>query len=341
MRSAVYYPYTSIRSVATIRSALLLWDELKVIVPWEGFRPDQQNRHVAAAWELIGSAMHPDKAQKRAAHKRIEEMLAAGPSVGVYYREDAPPGSSYEMWSQKLLPETWDLLREHRLTGRPLANGDYPLEEQGGLAVMAKLADACAGMTFARWTDRFLAYGLVADRDPEAAAQSCVVPLTLSLLDMSSIPIDRLIEFRRREQSERRGGDYRALRHRYADRVVRHIEETKGVESRNELEELRRQFADDMRQDLRDLQSALRSNLIEVTTSPVVVTAVVTVGSWLATRDPMATALAAAAAAGGGAATAVQKVAELFRLRSGFSAKQRETMRKHPMAYLYALDRAR
>jgi hypothetical protein len=339
MRSAVYYPYTSIRSVATIRSALLLWDELKVIVPWEDFRPDHENRDIAAAWELVGGTMHPDKTQKRAAHKRIEEMLAAGHSVGVYFREDALPGASYEMWSQKLLPETWDLLREHRLTGLPLASGDYPLDEQAGLAVMAKLADACAGKTFARWTDRFLAYGLVADRDPDVAAQTSVVPLTLSLLDMSSIPIDVLIDFRRREQSESRGRDYRALRHRYADRIVRHIEDTKSVESRNELEELRRQFEDEMRQDLRDLQDALRSNLIEAATSPVVVTAVVTAGSWLATRDPVATALAAAA--GGGAASAVQKVAELFRNRRGFSAKQRETMRKHPMAYLYALNRAR
>lgn len=147
MRSAIYYPEIEISSVSTMRSALLLWDELKVIAPFGGFQPHHDNRDIAAAWELIGGAMLHDRAQKHMAHDRINEMLEAGVSVDVFYRDDGPPGRSYEMWPQKLLPETRDLLRQHGLTGGPLANGDYPFEELGGLAVMAKLADACAGQT--------------------------------------------------------------------------------------------------------------------------------------------------------------------------------------------------
>lgn len=142
-----------------MRSALLMWDEIKVIVPWEGFKPQHDRPAMAAAWELVGGTMSPDSVQQRRAHKSIKELLEAGLSVDVLYRDDAPTQEAYEMWPQKLLPETWDLLREHRMTATPLANGDYPFEEQGGLAVMSKLADACAGTTFARWTDRFLAYG--------------------------------------------------------------------------------------------------------------------------------------------------------------------------------------
>jgi hypothetical protein len=340
MRSAIYYPYTSVRNASTIRAALLLWDELKVIVPWRDFRQQHKNPEFAAAWELVGGEMHPDRRQKLAAHERIKQMLGAEQAIKVYYGEDRPlGGAAHEVWPQKLLPETWKLLTEHHLTAGPLATGDYSLEEQVGLAIMAKLADACAGNTFARWTDRFLAYGLVVDRAPELAAQTSVIPLTLSLLDMSSIPIQSLIDFRRREKVERNGHDYTALRHRYADRIVRHIEETKDVCSENELEELRRQFADDMRRDLRELQEALRCNWIEAATSPVVVTAVVTAGSWLATRDPVAT--AAAALAGGGATGAIQRIAELFRYRQDFSVRQRRIMRDHPMAYLYALHERR
>jgi hypothetical protein len=294
---------------------------------------------MAAAWKLIGDTMYPDPEQQQRAHEHIKELLESGVSVDVLYRDDAPPPEAYEIWPQKLLPETWDLLRKHRLTAAPLANGDYPFEEQGGLAVMSKLADACAGTTFARWTDRFLAYGLVADRDPEAAAQTAVVPLTLSMIDATSIPIERLIDFRRREEREGRGGAYQALRHRYADALVKHVEATKSVESRNELKQLRREFEDDMRRDLRELRDALGVNAIDAITSPVVVTTAVAVGSWLATADPVAT--ATAAAAGGGAAKAIEKVVELFRLRTGFSAKQRKIMAEHPMSYLYQLSRAR
>ena len=322
-----------------MRSALLMWDEVKVIVPWEEFRPRHGRPAMAAAWELVGGTMFPDPVQQRRAHQRIEELLASTAPMDVLYRNDAPASGDYEIWPQKLLHETWNLLRERRMTPGPLANGDYPFEEQGGLAVMSKLADACAGTTFARWTDRFLAYGLVADRDPQMAAQTAVVPLTLSLIDASSISIERLIDFRRREQSERRGGDYRTLRHRYADAVVRHVEATRMVESRNELRQLRREFEDDMRGDLRDLRDALGVGRLDAITSPVIVTAVVAASSWLATADPVAT--ATAAMAGGGAARAIEKVVELFRLRTGFSAKQRKVMADHPMAYLYELNRSR
>ena len=40
MRSALYYPHTSIRSENLIRTSLLLWDQVHVMVPWDDFRPD-------------------------------------------------------------------------------------------------------------------------------------------------------------------------------------------------------------------------------------------------------------------------------------------------------------
>ena len=58
---------------------------------------------------------------------------------------------------------------------------------------------------------------------------------TLSLIDASSIPISKLIAFRKREDSETRGRDYREMRHRYADAIAQHVETTKSVRSANEL----------------------------------------------------------------------------------------------------------
>ena len=79
MRSAIYFPGIEIGSEATIRAALLMWDELKVIVPFPAFQPKYPLRKkMAEAWELIGSTMYPDDDQKRRAHESIENLLKAG-----------------------------------------------------------------------------------------------------------------------------------------------------------------------------------------------------------------------------------------------------------------------
>jgi hypothetical protein len=37
MNSAPYFPHTTIRSQSLLREALLLWDRVTTIVPWEGW----------------------------------------------------------------------------------------------------------------------------------------------------------------------------------------------------------------------------------------------------------------------------------------------------------------
>jgi hypothetical protein len=339
MRSAIYYPDIDIRSEDTLRAALLMWDELKVIVPYQDFHIAPKPKPLAAAWELVGSAICPDDEQKRRAHENISELLNSDVAVDVLYRDDLPPEEVYKIYPEKLFPETWTLLEERRVAGHRLANGDYPFREQVGLAIMAKLADACAGTTFARWTETFLAYGLVADRDPATAAQTSVVPLTLELIDTTRISTDRLIEFRKRELSEVRGNDYRKMRYKYADLVIEHINATAAVKSENELVELRRQFRVQMDTDLKDLRDALGLNLAQTITSSVVVSSVVAAGSWLALANPLTG--ITAMTVGSGAAKVIEKVFQLFGLQRGFSAKQRQIMTEHPMAYVYALSRVR
>ena len=55
MRSALYYPHTAPNSEDIVKTALLLWDRLEFIVPWEHFRPHYKNRQIARAMELIGA----------------------------------------------------------------------------------------------------------------------------------------------------------------------------------------------------------------------------------------------------------------------------------------------
>jgi hypothetical protein len=338
VRSAIYFPDIQINTEATMQAALLMWDQVKVIVPFQDFPIFYEDKDMAAGWELIGSTMTPDDAQQECAHQNIWALLQGGTSVDVLYRDNTPADEIYEMYPQKLLYKTWQMLEAAQMTSAPLANGDYPFREQAGFAIMAKLADACAGNTFARWTDRFLAYGLVADRDPEAAAQTTVIPLTLSVLDAGLISTEKLIDFRRREEKEQNGGDYTAMRHRYSDLISAHIEATKNVRSVNELVELRRQFESDVRRDFKELCDALKTNWVDAVTAPVVVTSVVAAGSWLAGHGLEA--LTIGTFAGAGAGSVIQRVVDLFRARNGFSTKQRDILAEHPMAYLYQLSRA-
>lgn len=314
-------------------SALLLWDNLRVIAPWESFPIAYHANDMAEAWELIGKVFVPDDANRQLAHKAIQEMIEGGALPQFQCPPDLRPDQEYEMYARKLSHDTWSLLSRNGLTGRRDAKGDYTLNQQAGMTIMAKLADACAGDAFARVTDRMLAYGLIADRDEPMLAQSHVVPLTLDLIDAGSITLERLIEFRRREERERRGGDYRAWRHNYADAIQAHVKRLKNVESANQRDELNNQFRDDMAGHLAELKLAIGVAKMELVLKPTVVSLVVGAGGFL-TSGPIA------AVAGLAAGPFLKSLTDMFTAGIGFSEKQRKAMDKNPMAYMYQLARA-
>ena len=333
MRSAIHYPDTKLQSPQAMASAMLLWDKLRVIVPFDGYRIEYDNCDMAGAWELIGKPLIPDDENKRQAHKSIETMLAAGVPRQIQYREDLQLDQAYEIWPQKLNYETWELLKQSRMTSGPLANGDYPFDHEAGITIMSKLADACAGTTFARVTDKMLAYGLIGDRDEPVLAQSHVVPLTLELIDANAISLEKLVDFRRREERERRGGDYKALRHAYADAVQSHVARLRDVESANHRDQLNEEFQDEMARYLAELNRAIGLAKAEMLLKPVVVSAVVGIGGFLA-AGPFA------GIAGLAAGPALKGLTDMFSAGIGFNERQRKAMDKNPMAYMYQLARA-
>lgn len=344
MRSAIYYPRTQVRSVPLMKSSLLLWDELHTIVPTPNYAVSYDSQiDLARAWELIGKSFAPSEAQKLRAHEAIETTLTAGalpPNLYLVGEVDQPK-DPYEVWPQKFAMHTWDLLMQHKLAGVPLPNGDYPFTQEGGLLVMAKLADACAGKQFARVTDRLMAYGMIGTGGGPSASEAEVVPVTLDLIDATSLPIEKLIAFREREKAERRGSDYTKLRHAYADRVQAQVAALREEPDPFQRQELERQFRNDMAQDLKDLRDALSGNRLDLVMKPVIVASVVGAGA-LATGLAPATAaiLAGSAVIGANLGDVAKNVADFFNSGFNFNKQQRETMAKHPMAYMYALSSA-
>jgi hypothetical protein len=347
MRSAVYYPSTQVRSHQVMQNSLLLWDELHTIVPTPNYAPAYgKQRDMAEAWELIGRQLVPTGTQQKRAHAAIERTLENGglpPSlyhIGIVDQ----PSEYYEVWPQKFTEQTFSLLREHRLTDLPLPNGDYPFTQEGGLLVMAKLADACAGTTLARVTDRLLAYGMIGTADQRPGHASDVIPVTLDIIDTSCVPLKDLIAFRRREASERNGRDYTKLRHTYADRVQEQIKALSGALDHTERERLTEEFRQNMESDLAELRRELTRNRGQLLVTPIVVAAVATGGALLSglTQElQTAAAFGLTAAVGSKIEDVAKTVAGFVKDRMAFDDKQREILAKHPMAYMWELSKRR
>ncbi|KAB2686791.1 hypothetical protein [Brucella pseudogrignonensis] len=345
MRSAIYYPRTQVHSKQIMKSSLLLWDQLHTIIPMENHKPEYGDRRdMAEAWELIGATIVPNATQRQRTHVAIETTLRAGGLPQSLYRvgQIDQPSDVYEIWPQKFSMETWDLMREHRLTNVPLPNGDYPFTQEGGLLVMAKLADACAGTQFARVTDRLMAYGMIGTGAQRPGIIAEVVPITLDIIDASSIPMQSLIDFRKREVRERNGRDYQRMRHNYADMVQQQASALSGAVDQRERDEMNRQFRFNMENELQDLRELLGRNVLDFVLKPVVVAAVVTGGS-LAAGVPLSLALSAGATAAIGSdwKEIAGCVTDFFQTGVSFSRQQQEMMLRNPMAYMYSLSSVR
>lgn len=344
MRAALYFPHTEIRSEQLVRTSLLLWDTVDYIAPYDGYVAQYTDRMVAKAMDLIGRRHCPNDDEKKEAHAVIEEFATRALPAPFYYRRTNQEAfEDYEMWPQKLMYETWDLLRNLQLAGNPLANADYPLSQSAGLSLMSILAECCAGETRARITDQGIAYAtltnlLVDDTQQHAGAPyEFIVPLTLKLLDISKIPLEKLIAFREREEKESGGHTLTILRHNYLKLIEGYAVEVSKMTRKNDREERSRQFESDMRVDLKHLSQELWGAKVDVIFSKeavVSVLAAVTAAVGVVHGVPLA--IPAATSIAGGAITVGGSVL----IGNKYLASRRATMQKHPMAYLYELSKS-
>ena len=335
MRSALYYPHTEIQSEDVLKTALLLWDEIHAIVPWPRYSTRYRNPLLGEAFEVIGKKHYPTEEEKLAAHSVIEEFVTKRTLPPVFFfrpttrqAEHGLHHMSYEIYSEKLLHETWYLLRHSGLAGCR-SGPDNPTSPFMGLAIMSILADCCAKRTFTRITDRGGAYtalqSVLAD-GVELEAETIkneLVPVAVRTVDSKRIGMKRLIDFRKRE-----GAAERALRHR----LQKHLEEQAKIialsQSRTERKEALRQFESDTQDDFEQLKDALKDNTIETLFSKEIITTIIdTVGTGLG----IAATLPEVATGGGGAVA----IGGLMAARSKFVRARKKLLQEHPTSYLY------
>jgi hypothetical protein len=159
LRSALYYPHTELRSSFLLKTCLLLWDKVQFIVPYHGYRPGYENKQVAKAIEIIGEQHFPTDAQKRKAHDYIEDFVTRPlPPTFVFKEPQRPNEFEFRIFEDKFFQDTWHLLMQAKLVGKPLRDIGVPVNQLCGLSLMSILADCCAGAKYARVTDRGAAY---------------------------------------------------------------------------------------------------------------------------------------------------------------------------------------
>jgi hypothetical protein len=303
MYSALYYPHTKIRDESLLKTALLLWDNISTIVPWEGYAIEDGPALEMEAFELMGKTICPSEEEKRRLHTLVEDFASRELPAPFYIANDSFDGFQYEMFAKKLMPETWQLLSDARMA-YPLRTRPthYSSTNPTGLALMSLLADCCAGNTLTRITDRGSAYaglaGLFVDgrfSDPifgeafvedvrRSEAQLVLAPIALEIVDPDQFTLQQLIDLRKSE-SKPSGYRLRKMRHNFSDQLRDQANRLASACSERDEEEIKREFRRATNDDYLELKDALGLHSLQHINMSEVVTSVVAAGAFLATPE--------------------------------------------------------
>jgi hypothetical protein len=230
VHAALYYTHSSLNNAELIKSALLLWDRVEYIKPdwYEGparpfpNAPQHEKNQLSEALELIGAGREPTNGEKESAHLEIEKLIRSRLPDWILFTPDNPH-THYSIFPDKLLPKTWQMLKDENLADLTPAFShgpnfrDWSMHKSLGLLVMSILAKACAtnqkmmitdeSDAYAMWTRCITReangrYGKLALADDVAPNSNLLVTTSISVLTAKSINLRTLLNARRRELQE-------------------------------------------------------------------------------------------------------------------------------------------
>ena len=232
------------------------------------------------------------------------------------------------------------MLRDAELARTPQMDRDFLLTSHAGLSVMSLLADCCAGETHRRIADRVVAYATVTGLLENQGGDTVVnvpetnferlVPISLEVIDVEKLDLKTLINFRKREAQEG-GHAIRDLRHRYVERLESYVRTLTTVRGHaGDVDEVKRQFRQDMRDDVAMLKDELRTTLWDVVISKEMLAAAIAgAGTIAAFMFNAPIPLTEVATATGGTFS----IGGLLGVRNKFLSARSAMLQKHPMAY--------
>jgi hypothetical protein len=337
--SALYYPHTTIADEGLLRVALLMWDRVSFIVPWKGFIAGRESRStVRAAIEVVGEEVVVEQSAKDAVYKELQALVAKPIPKWLTLRA-APLAEleilkhEFDLYPEKIDGRIADLLKEHKLAWFKGKDENLYTNAATGLLVMALLARECAGTTKHTVTDRASAYAWLAkfaftSETPEgkiaAQADAHVAKLyllSLGALDLTSLPLPRLVEMRQREQATD-GAYYRKFRHNYLKRLQEYAKRLTAAKNPADIRTIEREYQEEMRGDVTFLRDALKDNTFNAVVSKEIgIGLAASGGSFLLSGPSIQTVVTA----GLGVMNVLQK----------FLSGRKKALSEHPMAWMY------
>jgi hypothetical protein len=153
----------------------------------------------------------------------------------------------------------------------------------------------------------------------------------LKVVDSDRLTLEQLIKLRKSERKTS-GHALRDLRHRFSERIALQGKALCGARSKGDLNELGRQFQEEMHDDYEALKDSLKLEAKQVLGTKEIVAAVLAIADVAAAfhLHDISTGVAALAAAGSAIA-----VGGLYSTKAKFAATRRKTLKEHPTAYLY------
>lgn len=276
MLSALYYPHTKMKDKNLIKNSLLLWDQVEYITPQPTWKHEPlEGKFLNEAIEIIMQPHYPNEEERNIVHKRIEALVNKGLPDWFFLNRaprHQPFRGNYLIYPEKLMHETWHLLKSNRLAKFDNVSSDYMVSPSLGLMVMSLLADACAGSTKRKLTDKAEAYAWLTkyataelggeyivglNASQVAPAYQRLVTISIKVLNTDDVPISKLIAMRKREASSA-GHNYRAFRTKYLAKVNEYVERLcKKDVTQSDAKEIERQFQKDLESDLTNLRKEL------------------------------------------------------------------------------------
>ena len=326
MQSALYYPFTNPKGESFLKTALFLWDHVDVIVPFAGFQPYGNPFDSQEALEIIGRNYVPTDEDKQNAHKELEDVCNGPLSPKLTFELEAPE-RAYDIYPEKLLHKTWDMLAESRLA-RIVSNASHVHQASTtplfAYYMMSILAVCCSQGRKRLVTDendpyRALANVLVDSDDEITNAQESwhgrLVALHLNGPDFSKVSLRKLIDLRKNEDQL-----LQDLRRHFLGVVDQTASDIRlHSKNPNTVRELVNDFKDKLEKDLVELKRALgRSG-----------------ASTLLSRDFNVSVLAAIAASATGLETVAgfTMIGGLARELMSYQDRRHRILRAHPSSW--------
>lgn len=235
---------------------------------------------------------------------------------------------NYNIYPQKLLPKTWDSLRDSKLVKKK--EETFITSPAFGFSVMSILADCCAGSQKQLITDEIKSYSALNrylttiaggdyktdERDTEQYER--LVTISLKTINVDELDIRKLISVRVREQSG--VGAFRSFRHNYLksldECVNRIMKEARTEEDRKEIE---RVFEQETESDLNELKDELKIEAKKVLLSKEMAVTIIVAAGFIV--EPII--------------RSIIGIGAILKKRVEYKAARNKTLKGHSMSWLY------